>query len=109
MAYGTWVSQFNARAIATPFSIAQTQTGVVNGRSPNYLSQMLLDDSAPPGAIYGNSFGQAASNLKLVAKSYSSARQTTGLAVSLKTMTGWMRITAPWNNRTCIHATIYKS
>ena len=83
MGYGIWASQFNVRSIATNYGPNVTQTGSANGESPQYLSQLLLDDTSPPSVTTGNSFGKAAANLMLLAKPYPSAEQATGLEVSL--------------------------
>ena len=77
MANGQWISQFNARSIASPFPL-YPQTGKPSGI--NFYSQMLLDDLAKPGTTTANSFGQAASWMRLDAVAYPSATQATGAA-----------------------------
>ena len=84
LARGQWTSQFNVRSTATPFGGSGgsvTQTGRAEGAGISFYSQLLLDDSAPIGSSKGNSFGQAAANLKLVARAFNSAKQATGLQV----------------------------
>jgi hypothetical protein len=82
LALGQWISQFNARAIATPFARNISQTGNPMEGRIKFLSQMLLDDYAPPGTTTGNSFGTAAANMKLVATAFKSSEQASGNAVS---------------------------
>jgi hypothetical protein len=102
MGYGQWISQFNARAIATPFGITMTQTGAANGQASKYLSQILLEYPTT-----GNSFGTAASNFKLAATRYNSGQQATGLTVRLEAIrsyaTGTDRIDL-WDQWNCSSA-----
>ncbi len=77
LANGQWISQYNARSIATPFT-AYTQTGQRTGIS--FYSQMLLDDFASPTTTSAVSYGKAAGHLKLKATAYPSAQQATGQA-----------------------------
>jgi hypothetical protein len=76
LANGQWISQYNARSTATPFT-TNTQTGK-SKNGINFLSQMLFDDFAPTGTTGANSFGNAAANLKLSATSYPSETQSSG-------------------------------
>ena len=85
LARGQWASQFNVHSTASPFGGGgggTAQTGRAEGAGIDFYSQLLLDDSAPKGSKQGNSFGQAAANLKLVARAFNSAKQATGLKVN---------------------------
>ena len=76
MGYGTWISQFNVRSIATPFK-DETQSGAPNGEKAVFQAQMLLN----PG-YSKNYFGKAAEHLKLVVEAYESEKQAPGKQVS---------------------------
>ena len=80
LAYGTWISQYNIRSIATTYGSSVTQTGAANGATSQWDAQMLLD---PPGT-QGNSFEQAMINLKLVGKAFDpNYLQASGVKVRL--------------------------
>lgn len=80
LALGQWTSQFNVRAVASPFKSEQAQSGASEGRL-DFFSQLLLDDMAPISTKKGNSWGKAAQYLHLNATPYNSAAQKPGLEV----------------------------
>lgn len=77
LAHGQWISQYNTRSIATPFT-SYTQTGKRSGI--NFYAQMLLDDFAKPTTTTANSYGKAAAYMRLAAAAYPSAAQAIGQA-----------------------------
>ncbi len=83
MARGTYISQVNARSIATIFPLSQAQTGAKEGKPANVAAQLLLDDDPWRGnqSALGPSWLVAARNLRLKTKQYNSYNQTAGLAV----------------------------
>jgi hypothetical protein len=87
LALGQWISQFNARSIASPFANSIAQTGSSTEGRIKFLSQLLLDDFAPTGTTSGNSFGNAAANMKLVATAFKSSQQKSGTQVRPATST----------------------
>lgn len=89
LSLGQWSSQFNTRAIASPFAASIAQTGRSTS-GINFYSQLLLDDEAPPSASGANSFANAATNLRLQAKAFNSAGQATGLA-GYKAFMAWIK------------------
>lgn len=81
LALGQWISQFNARSIASAYASNIAQTGSPYEGRIEFLSQLLLDDFMPPGYANANNFGTAAANMKLNATAFKSSLQQSGTLV----------------------------
>ena len=99
MSYGTWISQYNARTIATCFGASISQTGVAEGKKPAAnFAQILLDDAPQKGE---NVFSKAASNLALVATNFDSVNQPSGQA-GYRIFMQWIKAEISKGNRVTI-------
>jgi hypothetical protein len=88
LANGMWLSQYNARSLASPWASTYSQTGQKSGF--DLLAQVLLDDYAPAGTTTANSFGNAAAHAVLTRTSYGSAAQT-GDVAGYQSFMSWVK------------------